>query len=296
MLRPHVEYNSTELYNFWHNRDYNYRCLCHSHNFLEIYISVSGGRGIIINDSIYDMRPRDLFIIQKNEIHKTLPFEEGLYERFVLEFKPEFLVPFCTEQTNLLSYFQKKPEGVSQRISLTVPEYAELMSHLRRYESLPPDTHGFDVLKTAYFVEAIVYVTKLIRQSGSTRTYNSELFESVVSPILRFIDQNLDQDLSLDKIARHINLSKFYMCKIFQKSAGITINRFITAKRIARAKELLAEGKNASEVFSLVGFNDYSHFVRTFSQVAGMTTTQYVKKARLMDEEGVIPFSGRIPI
>lgn len=61
--------------------------------------------------------------------------------------------------------------------------------------------------------------------------------------------------------AFHFYLSSSYLCRIFKDSTGTTINQYITAKRISRAKVLLAEGHPVAEDSSLCGFGDYSNFL-----------------------------------
>lgn len=62
-----------------------------------------------------------------------------------------------------------------------------------------------------------------------------------------------------------------------QKLYGTTINKYVTARRISIAKALLAEGKNVSEVYGSVGFNDYSSFLKAFVKLVGVSPKKYSK-------------------
>lgn len=62
-----------------------------------------------------------------------------------------------------------------------------------------------------------------------------------------------------------------------QNYTGTTINKYVTARRISIAKALLAEGKNVSEVYGSVGFNDYSSFLKAFVKLVGVSPKKYAK-------------------
>ena len=75
--------------------------------------------------------------------------------------------------------------------------------------------------------------------------------------------------------AFHFYLSSSYLCRIFKDSTGTTINQYITAKRISRAKVLLAEGHPVAEDSSLCGFGDYSNFLKAFTKIVGISPSKY---------------------
>ena len=76
-------------------------------------------------------------------------------------------------------------------------------------------------------------------------------------------------------LASHFYLSSSYLCRIFKDSTGTTINQYITAKRISRAKVLLAEGHPVAETGSLCGFGDYSNFLKSFTRAVGVSPKKY---------------------
>jgi len=277
-----VQYNSKNEFSFLHILDLeDYSVEFHCHDFYEVYISVSGGKNFIINSKIYDMMPHDLFFNNNYEVHKTTTVPGVPYERYVLEFKPEFVLPFCTEETNLLHYFRNRSEDFSHKISLTDEQYEHLLMLFNRYENLQ-DTYGKDVLKKVYFIEMLTYISGICFE-GKTNSADPE-YKTVITPLLDYISRNLDGDLSLENLASRVNLSKYHMCKLFKKFTGTTINKFIVKRRIANAKELLSQKLSATEVCSEVGFNDYCHFIRTFRKTVGVSPAKYAKNRKKMED------------
>lgn len=278
--RQYIEYNSDDEYNFRHEIDETYFSTdFHCHDFYEVYVSVSGGKHFIINDKIYDINPKDMFLCNNYEIHKTTAQEDALYERYVLEFKPEFVLSFCMRDTNLLNFFQKRSEVLLNKFELTVAQYDKLISMFQRYEAVKDGDFAAEVLHKIYFIEMLVFIADIVRSYAPEKESVSYEFENVITPLLEYISNNLAENLSLDHLAQQINLSKHHMCKLFKKCTGTTINKFIVTKRIARAKELFACGHTASEVYETVGFNDYCHFIRTFTRIVGTSPSKYAKQA-----------------
>jgi YesN/AraC family two-component response regulator len=98
-----------------------------------------------------------------------------------------------------------------------------------------------------------------------------------LSPVLDYIEQNLDQDLSLDQLEKEFYINKFYLIKLFKKYTGSTIHEYIIYKRISLAKRYLSQGCNVTEACMKSGFNDYSSFLRMFKKRIGVTPREYLK-------------------
>ena len=93
---------------------------------------------------------------------------------------------------------------------------------------------------------------------------------------LRFIEENLENHLTLEEVARESGISKYYFSRVFKASTGQSFKKLITEKRIKLAKNLLAEKEaNITEICFSVGVNDLAYFDRVFRQSEGMTPSDY---------------------
>ncbi|WP_270168546.1 helix-turn-helix domain-containing protein [Paenibacillus sp. SYP-B4298] len=93
---------------------------------------------------------------------------------------------------------------------------------------------------------------------------------------LRYIEDHLyDPELSLEKAASHIYVSRCYYSRIFQKNVGIGFKEYIIHKRIRKAMSLLEEGSAVTEVCYAVGYNDLTHFGRAFKRLVGVNPSGY---------------------
>jgi AraC-like DNA-binding protein len=82
--------------------------------------------------------------------------------------------------------------------------------------------------------------------------------------------------MSLSQVAKAVNTSTFYFCKLFRKHTGINFTDYVSRVRIERAKNLLLNRNlRVSEIAFEVGFQSLTHFNRVFKRIVGQAPTQY---------------------
>lgn len=95
---------------------------------------------------------------------------------------------------------------------------------------------------------------------------------------IQYMEEHVNQNISLDELAKTVNLSKFYFNRYFKKHMGMTPHQYFINLRIQNAKRLLATTHDSIEsVAEQCGFDNASNFIRVFKQRAGMTPTAFRK-------------------
>lgn len=90
--------------------------------------------------------------------------------------------------------------------------------------------------------------------------------------VQEFINENLEEDLSLAEIAEVADLSQFHFARAFRKSTGQTPQHYLMEQRIERAKELLSKDELPIVEISLrTGFKNQSHFTTLFRKFTKFT-------------------------
>ena len=90
------------------------------------------------------------------------------------------------------------------------------------------------------------------------------------------MEEHLAEDASLDVLADLVRLSPYHFLRSFKQSFGEPPHRYWTARRIERAKTLLANPRTAiTEIAFDVGFRGSSAFSATFRRITGQTPTDY---------------------
>jgi AraC-like DNA-binding protein len=98
----------------------------------------------------------------------------------------------------------------------------------------------------------------------------------LISRAKAFIGEHQAESISLDQIAKTLNVSTFYFCKLFKKATGLTFTDYFARTRIERAKNLLLNPNvRISEVAYDCGFLSLTHFNRIFKRVVGKSPTHY---------------------
>ena len=95
---------------------------------------------------------------------------------------------------------------------------------------------------------------------------------------MEYITANFVRDLSLEEIAREVNLSPFHFARQFRNSTGHTAYQYLLDQRIDHAKRLLRNRSwSVQEIAHMTGFRSPVNFIRTFSQRVGQTPSAWRK-------------------
>ena len=98
----------------------------------------------------------------------------------------------------------------------------------------------------------------------------------VITRAKQFITDHQTEELSLEQVAKSVNTSKFYFCKMFKKTTGINFTDYLSRVRTERAKNLLLNPNlRVSEIAYEVGFQSLTHFNRVFKRILGCSPTAY---------------------
>jgi AraC-like DNA-binding protein len=88
-------------------------------------------------------------------------------------------------------------------------------------------------------------------------------------------DRHADE-LTLGEVAKSVNMSAFYFCKMFKKSTGLTFTDYLARVRVEKVKNLLINPhKRISEAAFEAGFQSLSQFNRVFRRITGEAPTAY---------------------
>ena len=98
----------------------------------------------------------------------------------------------------------------------------------------------------------------------------------VIIKAKQFIQEHQTDDLSLGDVAKAVNTSTFYFCKMFKKYTGLNFTNYLSRLRIEKAKNLLLNPNlRVSEIAYEVGFQSLTHFNRVFKKIIGQSPTEY---------------------
>jgi AraC-like DNA-binding protein/ligand-binding sensor protein len=135
---------------------------------------------------------------------------------------------------------------------------------------LTPKQHESMVKLLSIFAQHLSMVSNQI----AVQQQNSE--PPVIAKAKQFIQEHQTEDLSLGQVAKAVNTSTFYFCKMFKKYTGLNFTNYVSRVRIEKAKNLLLNPNlRVSEIAYEVGFQSLTHFNRVFKKLLGQSPTEY---------------------
>jgi AraC-like DNA-binding protein/ligand-binding sensor protein len=99
---------------------------------------------------------------------------------------------------------------------------------------------------------------------------------TAVASAKRFVQEHVEEPITLGKVVSYVNVSRFYFCKLFKKATGMTLTEYVSRVRVEKAKSLLVDSSlRISEVVYAAGFGSIPQFNSVFKRHVGMPPTQY---------------------
>lgn len=247
-----------------------------SHDFWEIVyqdtgemIATADGREIIL-------KPGDLLFHQPGEFHTLKANGKVAPNTFVMTFEcrspaMKFFNGKC---------FHLKPEEkdlVMKILSETAKTFNEpFIDPVLNKPTLKkePALGGQQMIRI--YLEALLIL--LMRGDKTDTVFNTRAkFDNhIVERIIKLMEDNVFDDLSIDGICEKLNYSKTYLCTIFRKSTGKSIMQYYMKMKMDRAKQLLREGNlNISQISDKLSFCNPHHFSATFKRIIHMSPNEY---------------------
>ncbi|MDR7239259.1 helix-turn-helix domain-containing protein [Neobacillus drentensis] len=114
--------------------------------------------------------------------------------------------------------------------------------------------------------------------------YNEATLKSIQKAIT-YIDLHFVENISLEQVASHVQLSPNYFSNLFKRTTGTSFIEYMTHRRVEKAKALLANlNQTVYQVANAVGYNDARYFSRVFKTVCGKTPSTY-RNSKLGSQE-----------
>ncbi|WP_263366183.1 helix-turn-helix domain-containing protein [Edaphobacter bradus] len=135
----------------------------------------------------------------------------------------------------------------------------------------------------------------------SVRVYRGGLSPAKLRKIKELVEEKMEEDLSLEEMARTVGLSATHFSEVFRNTTGQTPHQCLLWHRIQRAKEMLRSAEmRVLDVAIACGFKTQQHFARVFRHACGLSPTEYRREFLLFEPAGVstafLPDAVPIPV
>lgn len=136
-----------------------------------------------------------------------------------------------------------------------------------------------ELLIKAYILQLLHTISEDSQSSALVDKLKQSKYYSELMEVVLYVEQNLDQKISLQELADHVKISPFHFHKIFTEYMGTTPNKFVTDKKIEHAKELLIFTDHPIQnIASACGYDNIQYFSNNFKKNLDLSPSQFRKR------------------
>lgn len=243
----------------------------HYHEFCKLLMLHSGSGGYTVEGQRYALEAGDIVLIPSRCVHRP-EFEPGMrYERIIVYIDPDFLTRHSTPDCDLLQIFSGTWGHVLRPDIQRGKHLHALAEHLE--QELDSGEYGQGVLCNVSLLRLLVRIGQSLRNSKSFQPSAIIPASGRILDIQRYINDHLEEDLTIDALAEQFFISKYHMMRQFRRETGVSIHTYLCDQRLFLARERIRLGMNATDSCFRSGFRSYSAFTRAYAKRFGTTPT-----------------------
>ncbi|MBO5177370.1 MAG: AraC family transcriptional regulator [Lachnospiraceae bacterium] len=251
----------------------------HWHSEFELNRILRGAGEFICGDERFTAKEGEVLLIPPNMLHAAYPLENHELVYQVLVFHPAMIGANTNDRCTIecIRPIINGSVQVSNAIGPESQKYDEIKSSVDCifscvYGNLPQ----LDLLLKS---ELLRLFWLLDQTELSTIDDTSISYTEIIRPALEYMTKNLQETITIDRLADLSHLSKSYFMSCFKKAVGMGAIEHLTHLRINAACDALSDtNKIISEIAFSCGYSNLSNFNRQFKQIMGCSPKEYRKR------------------
>ena len=262
----------------------------HYHDAYEILYLISGDLYYLIGNQSYHVVSGSLLLIRMNDVHKLINRNGSTFERVTLLFQEEYLRGLLTEESvfHPLAPFQSGSGTIRIRGSeqgFIEDIFGKMITE--QTNELSESNLYLKILLT----ELLIFIQRKIDSGSQQHHLSSNRFHQHIPKVVHYINHHYNQRLTLDDISKRFYLSPSHLSRTFKESTGCTLIEYVNTIRVKQACCYLKESKlSVSDIAERVGFENLTHFGRTFKSIVGLSALKFRKSYEVLhDSNNPIP-------
>lgn len=239
----------------------------------ELTYVISGKAKILSNGKTEDIKSGQIHYLKKGLEHQIIADDNEAF-RYVcigvnLNREYEAIKAF-NDMLKEESFFADDDGTVRSLTALLVDEF-----YLKDENS--------DVMINAYLTQIFIALSRLYKKQENNKKrkkdYNCKASDLTLYGILRYIDREYINMVSVTEAAQNLSYSGDYVSHLFKKKMGITMKEYLLKKKINTAKELLVTSDlKVEEIAEYLNFNSAHAFYQAFKKIVSKSPSEYKKE------------------
>lgn len=256
----------------------------HSHDYYEFYLFLEGEVSMDIDGTSYPLKSGDVILIPPGIPHHAMIDKSTPYRRFVFWISQNFYQRLAATDPDYVYLMRQVPVTRRFIYHYDVYSFNSLQYKVfRLIEEMQSEKYGKDAMIAIEVHDLILYLNRYAYEQEYPKTQREE--QSLCANLTAYIEDNLDGDLSLSRLAKEFFVSKYHIAHVFKDTLGISIHQFITKRRLAMCRDALLGQQKLNEICLTYGFQDYSSFFRAFKKEFGLSPSEYRELFRKDESE-----------
>ncbi len=249
----------------------------HWHREFEINYMLKGSGVFRIDDKEYYAEAGDIVFIQPEKLHSVYS-DVGLQIYDTLVFSADML---CSGRDRVYKeYVSQLEEGameIAPIITKDNPHYKEFQLCAEKIFSNSTKSALGDIMVRSQLLEMIY----LLISNGFITAKDVQVGPKKLKPILKYIDEHYNEELTVRDLAGLSHLSESYFMAQFRNQTGMSAIEYVNRLRIEKAQNMLRESNMSVMSIALdCGYKNISNFNRSFKKITGTTPLAYRKDAK----------------
>ena len=243
----------------------------HTHNYYEFYFFLEGDVDIQIGAQCYPLKYGDVVLIPPGISHHAVVRDtKQPYRRFVFWITEEYsrqLQKLSETYGYLMQYVERTGDYILHNDVITFNSIQTKVFHL--IEEIHTNRFGKEAMISLCVSDLLMHLNRIAyeQRQSCIRNEGQSLYEN----LLAYMEEHLEEELSLDRLAREFYVSKYYIAHLFKENTGISIHQYIVKKRLALCRDAILNHVKITEACQMYGFKEYSAFYRAFYKEYGIS-------------------------
>lgn len=247
--------------------------LPHWHNAIEILYVAEGTANQQLGDHIFRIEKGDIVVIWGNQYHSTYSIADEYCEIVVLQISYViFINPILSSETNTLKnlHFYNKIKSAS-KIGTILLDYINMITRELEHKK---EGYRFLLYSATYsLIGTIIRNRTSLPISDNKKCSEKDRLLGI--RIFNYIENNFNDDITLNKIASEVGLSITHFSRVFKNVSGMTFKQYLNYYKINKSISFLENGESITEAAIKSGFGDINTFIRNFKKYKGTVPSKY---------------------
>ena len=249
----------------------------HYHEFDKMVLQLGGKVTYVVEGVTYYLQPWDILLVQHNLIHKPIIDPSEPYERIVLWLGRDWIADRSDEGAALDACFDRTRQRGFHLLRADPERRLQYMNLIQSLEeALRSREFGAGRMADTLCQQLLIQVNRdVLRSPAAQVERDSYHVDPKMEEVLRYIAAHLEEELSVDVLAKEFFISRYYLMHRFKAVTGYTVHQYISQKRLLRAGELIRQGTPVMKAAEQAGFGEYSTFLRAFQNTFHMSPREF---------------------